>query len=157
MTTAHSPAFSTTTMTEIVLPQHANALGTVFGGQVMAWIDICAAITAHRHCGRIAVTVSVDDLTFLAPVHVGDIVMLRGRLNAVFGTSMEAQVELDVEYPDTGKRKRCVEAFLTFVALGPDGKPGQAPALLCESEDDATRRAAAEGRRAHRLARRGRG
>lgn len=148
-----SPRLSATTMTEIVLPQHANAVGTAFGGQIMAWIDICAALAAHRHCGRVAVTVSIDELVFLAPVHVGDIVSLRSRLNAVFGSSMEVAVELDVEYPETGERKRCVEAFATFVCVD-QGRPTHAPPLLTENDEDRQRALDAAQRRAERLKRR---
>ena len=93
-------------MTEIVLPQHANAVGTAFGGTVMSWIDVCAAVTAHRHCRRVAVTASVDDLHFRAPLRVGDVVVLESRVNAVFNTSLEVGVRVDREDPSTRLRIR---------------------------------------------------
>ncbi len=148
------PRHSLTEMTELVLPPHANALGTVFGGQVMAWVDICAAIAAHRHCGRVAVTAAVDEVVFLAPIHVGEIVRLEGRVNAVFGTSLEVEVLAQVENPATMDRTPCVAALLTFVAVGEEGKPVKAPVLLCESEDERRRSAEAHKRRQDRLARR---
>ncbi len=145
---------SRTEMTEIVLPQHANALGTVFGGQVMAWIDICGAVVAHRHCGRVAVTAAVDGIVFLAPIHVGDIVCLSGRLNAAFNTSLEVEVVVDVEDPATGLRRRCLEALLTFVAVDDQGRPCRVPALLLEGPEDERRSKAAQARRAARIAER---
>src|SRR6185295_12948283 len=85
-------AHSRTQMTEYVLPQHANALGGVFGGQIMAWIDLCAAICAQRHSGRMSVTAFVDELKFVEPVHVGEVVRLEAEVTAVFRTSMEIEV-----------------------------------------------------------------
>src|SRR5438105_15841652 len=83
--------------TEYVLPQHANALGNVFGGQIMAWVDLCAAIAAQRHSGRIAVTAFVDDLKFEQPVKVGEVVRLCARVTATFRTAMEIEVDVDGE------------------------------------------------------------
>ena len=83
-----SSADSVTEMTEYVLPQHANALGSVFGGQIMAWVDLCAAICASRHSGCTAVTAFVDDLVFRAPVRVGEVVRLHAIVTATFRTSM---------------------------------------------------------------------
>jgi acyl-CoA hydrolase len=141
-------------MTEIVLPQHANAIGTAFGGTVFSWIDVCAAVVAQRHCGRIAVTVAIDEMQFLAPLHVGDVVRLFGRVNAAFRTSVE--VEVTVEREDTATRTRtlCADAILTFVNVGDDQKPVAAPPLACETDDDRRRDADARARRDARLARR---
>lgn len=147
------PRRSLTEMTEIVLPQHTNALGTVFGGQVMAWIDICGAIVAQRHCGRVAVTAAVDELIFQAPIHLGDVVRLEGRINAAFGSSMEVEVLVQVEHPETMERRPCVTALMTFVGVEA-GKPCKAPPLRCESDDERKRQQAAQERRAERLRRR---
>src|ERR1700679_2955767 len=87
-----SQAMSTTTMTEYVLPQHSNVFGGVFGGQIMAWVDLCAAICAQRHAGRQAVTAFVDELRFERPVRVGEVVRLVARVTATFRTSMEISV-----------------------------------------------------------------
>src|SRR3954464_7745763 len=88
---------SITETTEYVLPQHANALGNVFGGQVMAWVDLCAAISAQRHSGHTAVTAFVDDLKFERPVKVGEVVRLRAKITATFRTSMEIEVVVEGE------------------------------------------------------------
>lgn len=141
-------------MTELVLPQHTNNLGSVFGGQVMAWIDICGAIAAQRHCGRIAVTAAVDEVVFLAPIQQGDLVCLNARVNAAFRSSLEVEVRVQVEDMHTHERALCVEALLVFVALDDAGKPTPVPPLLAESDDDTQRVRAAEARRAARLARR---
>jgi acyl-CoA hydrolase len=142
-------------MTEYVLPQHANALGNVFGGQIMAWVDLCAAICAQRHSGRIAVTVFVDDLAFAEPVKVGEVVRLAAKLTATFRTSMEIEVIVEGEDSRTGRRWPCVSARTMFVAIDDAGKPAPVPPLLLDTEE--TRRSQAEGerRRADRLAKRG--
>ena len=158
MTTAleppRSPTISLTEMTELVLPQHANALGTAFGGTVMAWTDICAAISAQRHCGAVAVTASVDDLTFLAPIRVGDVVRLTGRLNAAFGTSVEIEVQVQVEERATLQRRLAVRSLLTFVLVDEHGNPKKVPPLAVENDDDARRVREAKERRDERLRKR---
>ena len=151
---ARSSRDSFTEMTEIVLPQHTNALGSVFGGQVMSWVDICGAVVAQRHCGRIAVTAAVDELNFLSPIQVGQVVVLSGRINAAFGSSMEVEVIAQVEDAATRSRKLCVEALLTFVALDEHGRIRSAPPLREETEDDARRVREATKRREMRLLRR---
>ena len=147
---------SFTQMTELVLPQHSNVHGSAFGGTVLAWMDICGGIAAQRHCLRVAVTAAIDELNFLAPIKVGDVVVLTARLNAAFRTSMEVEVEVQVEEPATGHRKRCVDAFMTFVAIGDDGNKTAVPPLVSESSDDERRASEAAARRAARLERRSR-
>ena len=146
---------SRTDMTEYVLPQHANALGNVFGGQIMAWVDLCGAICAQRHSGAIAVTAFVDDLKFEKPVKVGEVVRLRAHVSATFRTSMEITVVVEGEDARTGRRWPCVSALLTFVAIDDAGHP--TPVAPLAMDDDAARasQAAGEQRRAARL--RGRG
>ncbi len=139
-------------MTQLVMPSHANRLNTAFGGQVVSWVDLAAGIAAQRHTRMPCVTASIDQLSFLSPIHVGDVVILRARLNAVFGTSMEIEVVVEAEDLGTGVRRPCCDAFLTFVALGPDGKPARAPLLLTETEAEARRQAEARERRAARIA-----
>ena len=154
MTEGKTARASYTEMTELVLPQHGNVLGTAFGGTVLSWIDVCGAIAAQRHCNRVAVTAAIDEVNFLAPITVGDVVVLSARVNAAFRTSMEVEVEVKVEDAMTGHRRRCVDAFMTFVAVGEDRKPCAVPALIGESAEDERRRAEAEARRAHRLSKR---
>jgi acyl-CoA hydrolase len=148
-----SQAASLTTMTEYVLPQHSNLFGGVFGGQIMAWVDLCAAICAQRHSGRQAVTAFVDDLKFQKPVRIGEVVRLEARVNAVFRTSMEIAVEVTGEDSRTGRTWPCVHALTVFVAIGDDGKPTAVPPLLLEDEATRASQAAGEARRAQRLAR----
>ncbi len=149
-----SPRDSLTEMTEVVMPQHANTMGAAFGGTAMGWIDICAAVVARRHCGHVAVTAFVDDLEFVSPIRVGDLVKLSGRINAAFGSSMEIEVILEREAPDTRTLTLCVEALLVFVHLDDDLRPAPVPPLLLETDEDRTRHAEATERRAVHKARR---
>lgn len=150
---AKSPAASFTEMTELVLPQHANAIGTAFGGVIMSWIDICASIAAKRHCGRVSVTARIEAVEFKAPIKVGDVVRLTARLNAAFRTSMEIGVRVEREQAKSGKRALCADARATFVNLGDGGSPCPVPPLVAETEED---RRLAEEARVRREARRAR-
>jgi acyl-CoA hydrolase len=141
-------------MLEYVLPQHANIGGTVFGGQIMAWVDLCAAICAQRHAGRPCVTAFVDDLLFKRPVRVGQVVRLRARITATFRTSMEIDVNVCGEDTITGEQWPTVECRVVFVAMDEERRPTPIPALLLETDADRTAQAAAEERRRARLAKR---
>ena len=141
-------------MTEYVLPQHANVHGTVFGGQIMAWIDLCAAVCAQRHAGHPCVTAFVDDLLFKRPVRVGQVVLLEAQVTAAFRTSMEIEVRVCGEDTFTGERWPTVECRTTFVAIGDDGNPIAVPPLVLDSDQDRTAQTAAEQRRRARLAKR---
>jgi len=145
---------SLTEMTEIVLPSDGNALGTAFGGKVMQWMDVCAAISAMRHCRKVTVTASMDELHFHAPIRVGEIAHLRGRVNATFKHSLEVGVEVYSEDPVTGTRRHTCSALLTFAALDADGKPTTVPPLLLETQEEKDTQAAAAIRREQRLANR---
>ena len=134
-------------MTEIVLPQHTNAMGTAFGGQVMSWIDICAAISAQRFCRTPVVTASIDAVNFLTPVVQGNILVFQGRVNAAFTTSMECGVTVFKEDPLTGERTLAVQAYATFVAVDDAGKKIPVPkfkvfpiAEAIEEEEEAKNR-----------------
>lgn len=140
-------------MTELVLPQHTNAVGTVFGGTVMSWIDICAAICAQRHTNSIVVTAAVDDLIFRAPLRLGDVVRLTARVNAAFRKSLEVEVCVEREERATGHRSLCVDARLTFVALDDAGEPALVPGLHAETPEERSREREAQTRREERLAR----
>jgi acyl-CoA hydrolase len=143
---------SVTTMTEFVLPPHANAFGNVFGGQIMAWVDICAAICAGRHTRLPCVTAFVDDLHFVAPVRVGEIVSLEARVTATFRTSLEIAVTVTGENPVAGRRWSCTNALLTFVAIDNEGKPLPVPPLLLDTPELEASQRAGEVRRAQRKA-----
>ena len=147
-------ASSVTEMTEYVLPQHANIHGSVFGGQIMAWIDLAAAVCAQRHAGRLCVTASVDDLVFQRPVRVGQVVLVRASVTATFRSSMEIEVAVWGEDTLSGDRWPTVACHTTFVAVAEDGRPAPVPPLLLETEEDKAAHAAAERRRAARLAKR---
>jgi acyl-CoA hydrolase len=151
---ARPPRESETLMTELVLPQHANAVGTAFGGTVVGWVDICAAIAAQRHASRVAVTASIDALEFHAPIRVGDLVCLSARVNAVFRSSLEVSVHVEREDRVTRARTLCVHAFLTFVGVDEEGQPTPIPPLALETDEDRERDRAARSRREDRLARR---
>lgn len=152
--TPRSPRASLTEMTELVLPQHSNVLGTAFGGTVLAWIDVAGAICAQRHTGCVSVTAAIDEVNFVAPIRVGDVVILGARVNAAFRTSVEVAVSVMVEDRKTAHRRACVDAFMTFVAVDEAGKPTEVPPLLAESSDDERRAREARERREARLARR---
>jgi acyl-CoA hydrolase len=139
-------------MTQLVMPGHANVLGTAFGGTIMQWTDLCASMAAMRHARLPVVTASIDQLSFLAPVRIGQIAVLRAQVNAVFSTSLEVGVEVLTEDPRTGALQRCCDAYLTFVALGPDGRPVAVPPLATASEEEQRREREARTRRDARLA-----
>lgn len=142
---------SFTTMTELVLPEHTNALDSIFGGVIMSWVDICAAIAAQRHSGMPVVTASIDALNFVAPVYKGWIVNLKASVNYVSRTSMEVGVRVDAENPIGKQTFHTASAYLTFVALGPDGKPAPVPPVAAQSPEEIRRYKAAERRRQYRL------
>lgn len=142
---------SAVVMTEIVLPQHTNSLGSVFGGTIMSWIDICAAIAAQRHCRKLCVTASVDALQFVAPVFKGWVVNLKASVNYAGRTSMEVGVRVDAEDPQSGQTFHTASAYLTFVALGEDRRPTDVPPVLPETDEQKRRFEQAQKRRSDRL------
>ena len=139
-------------MTQIVLPSNTNNHGTAFGGQIAAWCDICAAVSAQRFCRASVVTASMDQLHFLKPVRKGMVVVLRSQVNQAWGTSMEVGVRVEAEDPLSGAIVHCCSAYLTFVALDAHGSPRKIPKLDCASNDVWERRAKeAQWRRDTRL------
>ena len=133
-------------MTEIVLPNDANALGALLGGRLMHWIDLAGALAAHRHSRSYVVTASIDHMDFLVPVHVGDLVILRSSVNRVFQTSMEVGVKVWVENYLHDDCQHVSSAYLTFVAVDGGGRHISVPAVVPDTEeqrrryDDAGRR-----------------
>jgi len=138
--------------TWIAMPGHANALGTLFGGQVMAWIDVCAAVSAQRFCRSDVVTAAMDQLVFEAPIQQGEIAVVQAMVNWAGRTSMEVGVRVEAEDPYTGSRKHTATAYLTFVSIGRDRKAQPVPTLELGSDDERRRWAEAAARRAARLA-----
>ena len=137
-----------------MLPNDANPLGFVLGGTVMHLIDIAGAIAAVRHARAPIVTAAVDDLQFLHPIRVGDLMILRARVNAAFRTSMEVEVEVFLEETLTGARQLTSRAFLTFVTVDKSGGHHALPPLRLDTDEEKARAAAATARRAERLQRR---
>ncbi len=152
--TAKTPSASQVELTELVLPNDTNQLGNLLGGRLMHWVDIAAALAAQKHSGRVSVTASVDEMTFLLPVKLGQVVRLHASVNRAFHTSMEVGVHVDVEDFRTGDVRHVSTAYLTFVAIDEIGRAVRVPELLPETEDDKRRFADAETRRAHRLQKR---
>ncbi|MBL8915972.1 MAG: acyl-CoA thioesterase [Archangium sp.] len=149
------PFDSVVEMTQLLLPGDANALGAAFGGSVMGWIDICAAVSAQRHARQQVVTASMDDLHFHAPIKIGFQVILRARVVAAFKSSMEVGVTVHAENPLTGERQLTTSALLTFVALDKDGNKLPVPPLRCESDLEKKAADEATARRAERISRKG--
>lgn len=145
------PSESQVTMTEIVLPSDTNALGTIFGGKVMSWIDIAAAIAAGRHARKVVVTASIDALHFLAPVKLGHVLHIRAAVNFASRTSMEVGVRVDSENPLTGELRHTATAYTTFVALDELGRPTPIPALIPETPEEKRRFEQAKKRRDSRM------
>lgn len=148
-TTEKAVSASEVVMTQLVLPSHTNALDTIFGGVIMSWIDICGAIAAQRHSGKSVVTASIDELNFVAPVKKGWVVNLKAKVNFVSKTSLEVGIRADAENPSTGEMFHTTTAYMTFVAIGSDGKPSPVPRLILQTDDD--RRRFAEGQRRREL------
>ena len=151
---AKPPSASQVELTELVLPNDTNQLGNLLGGRLMHWVDIAAALAAQKHSGCVSVTASVDEMTFLMPVKLGQVVRLRASVNRAFHTSMEVGVHADVENFRTGDVHHVSTAYLTFVALDEFGKAATVPELLPETEAEKRRFLDAEARRAHRLQKR---
>jgi acyl-CoA hydrolase len=148
------PSASATEMVEVVLPNDANPMGFMLGGAVMHLIDIAAAIAAFRHARELVVTAAVDGLEFLNPIRVGDFVVLKARVTAVFKTSLEVEVTVFSEEALTGRRQLTSRAYLTFVTLEKEGVRAEIPPLDATTEEEKALIEAAKTRRAAHLARR---
>ena len=138
-------------MTELVLPHHTNQLGNLLGGQLMHWIDICAALSAAKHSQRVCVTASVDRIDFHHPIKLGDAVMLHASVNRVYNTSMEIGVEVFAQSFKKGIKVHSNSAYLTFVSLDDKGNPVKTTQLVPETEDEKRRYEEALERRNNRL------
>lgn len=132
-------AESRSEMTELVLPNDANTLGNLLGGRLMHYIDLVAAMAAYRHARAHVVTASMDHIDFIAPVHVGDLLVLKSSLNRAFRTSMEVGVKVWVEHTIDGTFRHVASAYLTFVAVSPQGGRVRVPPLEPETEEDKRR------------------
>lgn len=140
-----------------MLPSDANPWGNVHGGEVMKLIDSCAGAAAQRHARSRVVTARIDELSFVAPVFVGDLVTARASVNEVGRTSMEVGVRVDAENTLTGKIVHVASAYLVFVAIDETGHPVPIPPLIAETDDERRRMAEARRRRELRTQRPRRG
>jgi acyl-CoA hydrolase len=143
---------------EVVLAQHmdvgdANLSGNVHGGVIMKLVDTAAGLAAHKHCRGRVVTVAMDEMQFLEPVFLGEVVTIRAMVNDVGRTSMEVGVRVDAENYFTGRKVHTSSAYLVFVALDEEGKPRPVPATVAETEVQEQRQREAKVRRESRLAR----
>jgi acyl-CoA hydrolase len=134
-----------------MMPQHANNLGHVFGGVVLAMMDTAAAVAAIRHARQTCVTASIDRVDFREPILVGDLVVMKASVNYVGRTSMEVGVRVEAEDMLTGRRRHTNSCYLTFVAVDETGRPQEVAALIAESPDEMRRNQAAAERRRRRL------
>lgn len=125
--------------TKVVLPNDTNTLGNLFGGELLAWMDVIASVSAHRHCKREVVTASVNNVSFQQPIAHASIVTLEAKVSRAFSSSMEIFVDVYVEDRLTGKRIKCNEAIYTFVAVDQNGGPIQVPELIPETEEEKLR------------------
>ena len=125
--------------TKIVLPNDTNTLGNLFGGQLLAWMDVIASVSAHRHSKRVVVTASVNNVSFQKPINHASIVTIEAKVSRAFNSSMEVFLDVFVEDAVTGQREKCNEAIYTFVAVDQNGNPIQVPALIPETEEEKMR------------------
>ena len=125
---------SRTIQTKLVLPPDTNHMGTIFGGVILSYIDEIAAITAMKHSRNVVVTASIDQVTFLSPAEVGDILTLEAVVASTGRTSMEVFVKVENENYETGEKTTTTTSFLTMVAKGKDGKPTPVPGVIPETE-----------------------
>ncbi|MDA7578282.1 MAG: acyl-CoA thioesterase [Flavobacteriales bacterium] len=129
-----TPSQSKATLTEIVLPNDTNNLNNLMGGRLLHWMDIAAAITAHRHCNRACVTASVNNVSFEYPIPKGSIVTLEAIISRAFTSSMEIFIDVWIEDTLSGNKTKCNEAIYTFVAVDTMGKPAKVPKVNPETD-----------------------
>lgn len=136
---------------ELMMPEHSNILGHVFGGVILSIMDKCAAIAAFRHSRATVVTASIDRVDFREPIRLGDLVVMKASVNLAGRTSMEVGVRVEAEDLLSGRRRHTNSCYLTFVAVDRNGRPIEVPELIPETEDELRRNAAAKERRRRRL------
>lgn len=141
-----TPSDSQIEMREMVMPNHTNPQNTVFGGTVMSWIDIAAAMCAARHCGKAVVTAHISDIDFLAPIRVGEHVHIMASVNYTGKTSIIVGVRVVSENPYTQEERNTTKAYLTFVALDSHGKPTEVPRIIPETDEEKRRFSNAKAR-----------
>jgi acyl-CoA hydrolase len=134
-----TPEQSKAILTEIVLPNDTNNLNNLMGGRLLHWMDIAAAITAHRHSNRTSVTASVNNVSFSHPIPEGSIVTLEAKISRAFSSSMEIFIDVWTEDNQSGTKTKCNEAIYTFVAVNNMGKPSKVPSVTPETDLEKSR------------------
>ena len=125
--------------TKVVLPNDTNTLGNLFGGELLAWMDVIASVSAQRHCRRVVVTASVNHVSFKKPIKEASIVTLEAKVSRSFYSSMEIIIDVFIENQVTGVREKCNDAIYTFVAVDQNGGPIQVPELIPETDEEKER------------------
>lgn len=134
--TPRNAADSLTIMTELVLPNDTNTFTNLMGGRLMYWMDIAAALSASRHCNTSVVTASVDNISFTNPIKLGNVVHIEAKVTRAFSTSMEVHLTVWGEDIIQQYKYKSNEAYYTFVALDPNGKPRVVPELVPQTEEE---------------------
>ncbi|WP_448635609.1 acyl-CoA thioesterase [Pedobacter panaciterrae] len=150
-TKVKSPKDSFTIMNELVLPNDTNTLNNLMGGRLLHWMDIAAAISAQKHCNRIVVTASVDNVSFKQPIKLGDVITIEAKVTRSFNTSVEVRLDVWAENIPSGSRVKSNEAYYTFVAVDQSGRTIPVPELKPETEEEIELFAGALRRRQLRL------
>lgn len=146
MTAGKPASASRTELAELMMPQHANILGKVFGGTILSLIDKAAGACSIRHAGRVCVTAQFDRVTFYAPIEIGELVQILASVNYVGRTSMEVGVKVLAMNPRTGTQRHTNTCYVTMVALDDEGRPVPVPPLVLETDVDRRRHTAAQRR-----------
>lgn len=123
-------------MTELVLPNDTNTLNNLMGGRLMHWMDIVSAIAAQKHCNRIVVTASVDNISFREPIRLGDVVTLKAKVTRAFSSSVEVRIDVSAENIPSGTRIESNSAYFTFVAVDQSGRPIDVPEVEPETDEE---------------------
>jgi acyl-CoA hydrolase len=144
---AHPVSASEVTFARTMTQLDANIVGNVHGGVIMREVDVAAGTAAARHTGRVCVTAAIDELSFYQPVYVGDVLIVRARVNDVGRTSIEVGVRVEAEPWRGGEGRHTTSAYLVMVALDENGRPSEVPPLLVETEEERRRQAQAQIRR----------
>ena len=131
-----TPKESFVSMTELVLPNDTNTLNNLMGGRLMHWMDIVSAIAAQKHCNRIVVTASVDNISFREPIRLGDVVTLKARVTRAFSSSVEVRIDVSAENIPSGTKTESNSAFFTFVAVDQSGRPIDVPEVEPETDEE---------------------
>ncbi|MBD1387735.1 acyl-CoA thioesterase [Mucilaginibacter rigui] len=131
-----SPQESFTIMNELVLPNDTNTLNNLMGGRLLHWMDIAAAISAQKHCNRIVVTASVDNVSFQHPIKLGDVITIEAKVSRAFTTSVEVRLDVYAQNIPSGTKVKSNEAYYTFVALDQNGRTIPVPPMLPETDQE---------------------